>query len=84
MSNRLISGLMKIKPNIKEFTEHGVIWEDGTTTEHVSFLSSKNIGLGVDFTDDAYRLIMSSYQLAIISVFHSWRRANSFRCKTMK
>lgn len=26
---------MVVKPNIKSFTETGVVWDDGTKTEHV-------------------------------------------------
>lgn len=35
LPNRLISGLLVIKPDIKSFTENGVVWEDNTVTEHV-------------------------------------------------
>lgn len=35
IANRIISGILVIKPNIKSFTENGIIWEDGTKTENV-------------------------------------------------
>ncbi|KAI1707994.1 flavin-binding monooxygenase-like domain-containing protein [Ditylenchus destructor] len=35
ISNRIISGLLAVKPNIQSFTEHGIVWDDGSVTEHV-------------------------------------------------
>ncbi|KAI1703367.1 flavin-binding monooxygenase-like domain-containing protein [Ditylenchus destructor] len=35
ISCRIISGSLAIKPNIKSFTEHGIVWDDGTVTDHV-------------------------------------------------
>ncbi|KAE9547032.1 hypothetical protein FO519_009755 [Halicephalobus sp. NKZ332] len=33
--NRLANGTLKVKPNIKEFTEEGIIFEDGSVVDHV-------------------------------------------------
>ena len=35
LPNRLANGTVRIKPNIKEFTEHGIIFEDGSAVDHV-------------------------------------------------
>ncbi|KAH7713148.1 Protein FMO-1 [Aphelenchoides avenae] len=35
LPNRIISGTVLVKPNIRAFTETGVMWEDGTVTEQV-------------------------------------------------
>ncbi|PAV84801.1 hypothetical protein WR25_13705 [Diploscapter pachys] len=35
LPNRIISGTVRVKPNIKRFTESGVIFEDGTEVDHV-------------------------------------------------
>jgi len=35
LPNRMISGTLKVKPNISSFTEDGIIWEDDTETKHV-------------------------------------------------
>jgi dimethylaniline monooxygenase (N-oxide forming) len=35
LPNRIISGTLQVKPNIREFTQTGIIWEDGTKTESV-------------------------------------------------
>ncbi|KAE9555224.1 hypothetical protein FO519_001574 [Halicephalobus sp. NKZ332] len=35
LPNRLANGTVKVKPNIKEFTEEGIIFEDGSVVDHV-------------------------------------------------
>ena len=35
LANRLANKTVKIKPNIKEFTEHGITFEDGSSVPHV-------------------------------------------------
>ena len=35
LPNRLANGTVKVKPNIKEFTENGIIFEDGSVVDHV-------------------------------------------------
>ncbi|XP_077134649.1 flavin-containing monooxygenase 5-like [Ranitomeya variabilis] len=35
LPNRIISGFVQVRPNIKEFTETGVIFEDGTIEENI-------------------------------------------------
>ncbi|XP_071983298.1 flavin-containing monooxygenase 5-like isoform X2 [Engystomops pustulosus] len=35
LPNRIISGFVQIRPNIKEFTDTGVIFEDGTVEENI-------------------------------------------------
>uniref|UniRef100_A0A8R1DWI1 Flavin-containing monooxygenase n=1 Tax=Caenorhabditis japonica TaxID=281687 RepID=A0A8R1DWI1_CAEJA len=35
LPNRIACGTVRIKPNINKFTEHGVLFDDGTKLEHV-------------------------------------------------
>ena len=35
LPNRIISGTVRVKPDIKQFTETGVVFEDGSEVEHV-------------------------------------------------
>ncbi|KAM4022990.1 flavin-containing monooxygenase 5-like [Anomaloglossus baeobatrachus] len=35
LPNRIISGFVQVRPNVKEFTETGVIFEDGTIEENI-------------------------------------------------
>uniref|UniRef100_A0A1I7XJR1 Flavin-containing monooxygenase n=1 Tax=Heterorhabditis bacteriophora TaxID=37862 RepID=A0A1I7XJR1_HETBA len=35
LPNRIACGMVKVKPNIREFTKHGVVFEDDTTVDHV-------------------------------------------------
>lgn len=38
MPNRLASGTLKVKPNVKSFTENGVIFEDDSNEEDIDFV----------------------------------------------
>ncbi|KAH7704888.1 CBN-FMO-2 protein [Aphelenchoides avenae] len=35
LPSRIMTGTVVVKPAIKEFTSTGIVWSDGTTTEHV-------------------------------------------------
>lgn len=53
ISNRLISGLLVVKPNIKSFTENGIVWEDGTITQKVdNVVLSTGYLFGYDILED--------------------------------
>ena len=51
LPNRIISGSVIVKPNIKTFTQNGVVFEDGTTAEvDVAFMATGYI-FGFPFLD---------------------------------
>lgn len=35
LPTRIITGSVVVKPDIREFTAHGIVWSDGTVTDHV-------------------------------------------------
>ena len=54
LPNRLASGTLKLKPNIKHFTENGVAFEDGTTENDIDVVMfATGYVFGFPFLDES-------------------------------
>ena len=53
LPNAILSGLVVIEGNVKEFTENGVIFEDGTSEEVDAVIFSTGYKFNFPFLDDA-------------------------------
>ena len=75
LPNRIISGTIQLKPNIKKFTENTVIFDNGRSVDLNFQYSVLNSNLNLQ--DRKLRSMSSFLQRAISSGFRTWRKESS-------